>query len=122
MALCVLMMQIKGKFQLGEEQAVIPMRYPLIDLPANPLIDLPPLVSICMSMMSTFACFECFRRSAPLIRRALRTSPLRESTLSPSAAAQISPFLLLGPTACQGEGGERACGRRMRAEAAGIVI
>ena len=69
-----------------------------------------------------FACFECFRRSAPLICRALRTRPLRESILSPSAAAQISPFLLLGSTACQGEGGERACGRRMRAEAAEIVI
>ena len=53
-----------------------------------------------------FACFECFRRSAPLIRRALRTGPVRESTLSPSAAAQISSFLLLGSTACQAEGEE----------------
>jgi hypothetical protein len=51
----------------------------------------------------TFACFECFRRSAPLIRRALRTGPVRE-TSSPSAAAQISSSLLLSSTACQGEG------------------
>ena len=51
----------------------------------------------------TFACFECFRRSAPLIRRALRTGPVGE-TLSPSAAAQISSSLLLSSTACQGEG------------------
>jgi hypothetical protein len=50
-----------------------------------------------------FACFECFRRSAPLIRRALRTGPVGE-TLSPSAAAQISSSLLLSSTACQGEG------------------
>ena len=65
----------------------------------------------------SFACFECFRRSAPLIRRALRTSPQRESTLSPNAAAQISSSLLLSSTACQGEGwGERARGGCMRAE------
>jgi len=46
-----------------------------------------------------FACFECFRRSAPLIRRALRTSLVRESTLSPNAAGQISSSLLLSSTA-----------------------
>ena len=51
-----------------------------------------------------FACCERFRRSAPLIRRALRTGPVHESTLSPSAAAQISSSLLLSSTACQGEG------------------
>ena len=55
------------------------------------------------NVRKTFACFECFRRSAPLIRRALRTGPVGE-TLSPSAAAQISSSLLLSSTACQGEG------------------
>jgi hypothetical protein len=73
----------------------------------------PALVSISMmiNVRILFACFECFRRSAPLIRLALRTRPVRESTLSPNVASQISSSLLFSSTACQGEGwSERARG------------
>jgi hypothetical protein len=63
------------------------------------------MINVVLYHVILFACFECFRRPAPLIRRALRTSPLHESTWSPNAAAQICSSLLLSSTACEARGG-----------------